>query len=282
MVMAKSGASVRTIEDVRSFWEQKPLWTGESRHAPGTREFFEEHRRVVIEDGFAGELDPRVLPVPTQRTRVLDLGCGPGFWTVELARAGCANITAADLTDAALGLAESRCRLNGVSATFQRENAESLSFPDARFTHVNCQGVIHHTPNTEACLREIARVLEKGGTASVSVYYRNAILRLWPILRWPGELAAAGVHVSGRGRERLLRIKDAGDLVRQYDGADNPIGKAYSRKAFVGMLSPHFEVHETFLHFFPGRALPFRAPRPLHRWLDRSLGFMIYARLTKR
>src|SRR5688572_11702095 len=76
--------AARTIDDVRSFWESKPLWTGESGHAAGTREFFEEHRRVVIEDAFAGQLDPRVLPGPGHRTRVLDLGCGPGFWTVEL------------------------------------------------------------------------------------------------------------------------------------------------------------------------------------------------------
>jgi SAM-dependent methyltransferase len=274
--------STKTLEDVRSFWEAKPLWTGESTHAPGTAAFFDEHRRVVLDDGFAGELDPRALPGAEHRRNVLDLGCGPGFWTVELARAGCAKITACDLTDAALALAATRCRLFGVDATFRRENAESLSFADAEFAHVNCQGVIHHTPRTEVCVREIARVLETGGTASLSVYYQNAILRLWPLLRWPGALVAANVHLSGRGREGLLRIKDVNEFVRQYDGVDNPIGKAYSRQAFVAMLEPFFEVHETFVHYFPARALPFRLPRRVHSWLDRTLGFMIYARLTKR
>jgi SAM-dependent methyltransferase len=201
---------------------------------------------------------------------------------VELARAGCENITAADLTYAALGLAESRCRLYGVSATFRRENAESLSFADARFTNVNCQGVIHHTPNTEVCVREIARVLDKGGTASLSVYYRNTVLRLWPILRWLGELAAAGVHLAGRGRERLLRIKDACDLVRQYDGADNPVGKAYSREGFRG---------DAFAALRSARdisALLSESCAPIQRVASPSsvarsvAGFMIHARLTKR
>lgn len=280
--MHRNSTPLRTIDDVKSFWEAKPLWTGESRYPLGTPEFFTEHRQVVLDDGFVGELDPRVLPDLQHRKRVLDLGCGPGFWTVELARAGCDHIIAADLTDAALALAETRCQLFGVRATFCRENAESLSFGDGAFTHVNCQGVIHHSPDTDACVREIARVLEKGGTASLSVYYRNTVLRLWPILRWPGQLAGARVHLPGRGRERMLSIKDVDEIVRQYDGADNPVGKAYSRKAFVELLAPHFDVHETFLHFFPSRAFPFRLPRPVRRWLDRSLGFLIYARLTKR
>jgi ubiquinone/menaquinone biosynthesis C-methylase UbiE len=275
-------SSTKTIEDVKSFWEAQPLWTGESKYLPGTREFFDEHRAVILEDCFAGALDPRIIPDPLHRKRVLDLGCGPGFWIVELSRAGCEQIVAADLTDAALALAESRCKLFGVKATFCRENAESLSFVDGLFSHVNCHGVIHHSPDTEACVREIARVLEKGGTASLSVYYRNAILKLWPILRWPGKLAAAAVHLSGRGRERLLTLENVDELVRQYDGADNPIGKAYSRKAFVEMLSPYFHVHETFLHYFPCRALPCKVPRRARRWLDRSMGFLIYARLTKR
>jgi hypothetical protein len=47
------------------------------------------------------------------------------------------------------------------------------------------------------------------------------------------------------------------------------------------MLHVHFEVEETFLHFFPARSLPFRLPRFLHRWLDRHTGFLIFARLRK-
>ena len=53
------------------------------------REYFDEHRRVIIEDGFAGRLDERLVPDEAHKDAVLDLGCGPGFWTVELGRRGC-------------------------------------------------------------------------------------------------------------------------------------------------------------------------------------------------
>ena len=84
------------------------------------------------------------------------------------------NLISADLTVEAIRI----CKMRVPSTSTQRENAERLSFEDETFSHVNCQGVIHHTPDTQSCLDEIYRVLEKGGTASVSVYYRNYLLRI--------------------------------------------------------------------------------------------------------
>lgn len=272
-----------TVEDVRRFWDANPLWAGASQYDVGTREFFDEHSRVVIDDCFAGRFDERTIPAPDKRRRVLDLGCGPGFWTVELGRRGCQNIVAADLTPRAVELARQRCKHFAITADFRLENAESLSFPDASFSHVNCQGVIHHTPNTEACVQEIARVLEFGGTASISVYYRNVIIRTWPVLGWAGNLASlAGAKLRGRGRENLYCIRDVVDLVRRFDGAENPIGRAFTRGQFLAMLEPHFRVEQTYLHFFPARSLPIRIPQRIHRALDHCAGFMIYASLQKR
>ena len=160
---------------------------------------------------------------------ILHLGCGIGFRITESAVRGFRRLVAADLTPQALDITRRRLALHGVDAELREDNAQALSLADASFDHVNCQGVIHHTPEPEKAVAEIARVLKPGGTASISVYYRNPILRLWPFLRWAGyPLARLGVE-------------------------------------------------ETFVHFFPARALPVRLPRWLHRWLDGHLGFMIYA-----
>jgi hypothetical protein len=83
-------------------------------------------------------------------------------------------------------------------------------------------------------------------------------------------------------RESIYATTDTNEIVRLFDGAENPIGKAYSRKEFVTMLEPHFTIEQTFLHFFPARSLPFPLPKILHRLLDRILGFMIYASLIKK
>jgi ubiquinone/menaquinone biosynthesis C-methylase UbiE len=213
---------------------------------------------------------------------ILDLGCGIGFWITEFAMRGFRHLVAADLTPQALEITRRRLAFHGVDAELREENAEALSFADASFDHVNCQGVIHHTPEPEKAVAEIARVLKPGGTASISVYYRNPILRLWPFLRWAGyPLARLGGGLKGRGRERIFLERSVDEIVRLYDGADNPIGKSYSRADFVSMLGRHLVVEETFVHFFPARALPVRLPRWLHRWLDGHLGFMIYASVRK-
>lgn len=279
----RNDAVLKTINDVRQFWEQNPLWTGESLHQLGTREFFEEHRQVIITDCFAGAIDQRIFPERTKDKKVLDLGCGPGFWTVELALRGYKYITAADLTHNALILTRKRCMLYDVSANFSQQNAEQLAFKDASFAHVNCQGVIHHTLDTEGCIREIARVLEEGGTASISVYYRGIVLQAWPLFKWLGALLAKmGVGMKGRGREKMCMAGSVDEIVRLYDGQENPIGKSYTRQEFVQMLSPYFEVQEIFLHLFPMRMLPCKIPTQIHRLLDRSVGFLMYANVKKR
>jgi 2-polyprenyl-3-methyl-5-hydroxy-6-metoxy-1,4-benzoquinol methylase len=272
----------RSVDDVRAFWEANPLWSGESRYEVGSKEFFEEHRQVYLDDCFAGSFDETLVPEPHLREQVLDLGCGPGFWVIELGERGC-QMTAADLTQTALDLTSQRCKMYGISVNTHLQNAEQLTFADETFTHVNCQGVIHHTPDTAACVREIARVLRPGGTASISVYYHNLFLKSWPYLRSVGKvLSLFGGGLRGRGREHIFNESDVDEIVRLYDGSDNPIGKAYSREQFGALLSPYFEIQRMFVHFFPARSLPVRIPVFLHKILDHRCGFMLYANIRKK
>lgn len=270
------------IDEVRLFWEANPLFAEESNFPTGSREFFEEHSLVYERDCFAGQIDPRIFPNDSNKERVLDLGCGPGFWTIELSRKGAKTIIAADLTRNAISLTQKRANIYGVEIETSLQNAERMSFEDGSFSHVNCQGVIHHTPNTEACVGEIARVLRPGGTSLISVYYKHLFLRSWPILKYPARvLLALGAGMKGRGRENIYGVSDINEIVRLYDGEHNPIGKAYSKSEFGQMLSRHFEIEEIFFHFFPARSLPFRIPGWLHRILDERFGFMIFAKCRK-
>lgn len=273
-----------TVEQVKDFWESSPLFAGESRHPVGSKEFFIEHRRVILEDGHAGTLDPRFLPPVHNRDAVLDLGCGPGFWVIELSkRCNLPHITAADLTQQAADLARTRAAIFDVNATICTQNAERMTFADGTFSHVNCCGVIHHTPDTEGCVREIARVLRPGGTAVIGVYYKNFILRNWKWLSGISSLLGrAGAALRGRGREGIYKESDIDEIVRLYDGDKNPIGKAYSTAEYKAMLEPYFKVDDHFLTFFPARTIPFPIPKFLHRWLDRESGFLIHMVLTKK
>jgi 2-polyprenyl-3-methyl-5-hydroxy-6-metoxy-1,4-benzoquinol methylase len=271
-----------TIDDVRAFWDANPLWTGETKFTPGTREYFQEHRQVVYRDCYAGKLDERVFVPVDREARVLDLGCGIGFWLVEFWERGYRNLSAADLSASSLQIARQRCAIYGVTADLSVRNAEATGFETHAFDHVNCQGVVHHTCDPRQAMKEIHRIVRPRGSASVSVYYRNAILRHWKLSQRAGKvMARLGGGLKGRGREDMMARSDIDDIVRRYDGAANPIGKAYDLQGFKDLIGREFRIEEIYYHFFPARSLPFPMPTPVHQLLDRRLPFMIYANLKR-
>jgi ubiquinone/menaquinone biosynthesis C-methylase UbiE len=91
---------------------------------------------------------------------VLELGCGAGYFTRELARSG-ANIVAVDVSPELLAIAKADACTNNVR--YEIQNAGALSYSDAVFDSVVGSSVLHHLEIKEA-LREIYRVLQPGGT----------------------------------------------------------------------------------------------------------------------
>ena len=92
--------------------------------------------------------------------RVLELGCGTGYFTREMARSG-ADIVAIDISPELLEIARANCSAPNVR--YEIQNAYELSYPDAVFDSVVGSSVLHHLEVEEA-LRKIYRVLKPGGT----------------------------------------------------------------------------------------------------------------------
>lgn len=273
------------IQVVHDFWEKNPLFAGEGSSAVGTLEWFREWENMLLADVYAGvgpeEIYTRGL---TPRTRILDVGCGPGFWVRYFLRKGLLTLSACDLTEQAIVLVRQSLALFGLPAAvdLRTGNAEDLPYADASFEHVNCQGVIHHTPNTAKCIDEFHRVLVPGGTVCFSVYYKNFLLRNPGLLSLVVSVLSPFVSLKGRGRENMLHSGDADEIVRLYDGKENPIGKAFIRQDIEAMLGGRFEITDVRRHFFPARALPFPIPHWLHAWLHNQQGFMLVFRCVKR
>ncbi len=267
------------LEAVRTFWNRNPLFAGESTHTPGEKEFFEEHLRIALFE-HSGALHPIFLRDAAPGREVLDAGCGIGFWVHQFCRRG-ASVSACDLSDTAVGLTRRRLELYGLSARVCQGNAEQLPYKDASFDHVNCQGVIHHTPRTAECLKEFQRVLRPGGTLCFSVYYKVLALRSRAAFCVVSLLTRPWLGLKGRGREKMMAAPGPEELVRLYDGADNPLGKAYTSRELRAMLAGMFDVVEETRVGFPRRVLPFRMPDGLHRGLARAFGLMIVLRCRK-
>jgi 2-polyprenyl-3-methyl-5-hydroxy-6-metoxy-1,4-benzoquinol methylase len=93
---------------------------------------------------------------------VLELGCGTGYFTRELARSG-AEIVAIDVSPDLLEIAIANCSPPNVR--YEIQNAYNLSYPEAVFDSVVGSSVLHHLEIREA-VREIHRVLKPGGRIS--------------------------------------------------------------------------------------------------------------------
>ncbi len=91
---------------------------------------------------------------------VLELGCGAGYFTQELARSG-ADIVAIDVSPELLEIARTNCSAPNVQ--YEIENAYALSYDDAVFDSVVGSSVLHHL-EIEKALRDIYRVLKPAGT----------------------------------------------------------------------------------------------------------------------
>lgn len=271
-------AAMPTLEQVREFWNANPLFSGEAQHPAGTREFFAEFERLARFE-HSGAVASIFLRDVQPGRKVLDVGCGVGFWVGQFCKRG-AQVHACDLTERAVEITRRRLQLFGLQADVQLGNAEQLPYPDASFDHVNCQGVIHHTPNPQACVAEFHRVLRPGGTLCLSVYYKTLALRsplVFVMIRALNSL----IKMRGRGREDMLTAATPEELVRMYDGAANPLGIAYTRKQFRNLLGGRFEVLEQTRFGFPRRILPVGMPDWAHRILSNRLGLMIVFRCRK-
>ncbi len=91
---------------------------------------------------------------------VLELGCGTGYFTRELACSG-ADIIAIDVSPEILEIA--RVNYSAPNVRYQIQNAYVLSYSDSMFDSVVGSSILHHLEIEEA-LRGVYRVLKPGGT----------------------------------------------------------------------------------------------------------------------
>jgi ubiquinone/menaquinone biosynthesis C-methylase UbiE/uncharacterized membrane protein YphA (DoxX/SURF4 family) len=124
----------------------------------------------------AGDLARASGAGPRAGLRILDAGCGPGQFTLLVAKAlPGAEVWGIDLAPTMIEIACRHARDAGATRVhFEVADVARLPFRDSTFDAVISSGSIKHWPDPVAGLRELHRVLVPGGRAFVAEMNRLA------------------------------------------------------------------------------------------------------------
>lgn len=143
-----------------------------------------ERRRRLVRDALAA----------TPGDDVLDVGCGPGFYCLELAEEVGAKGRVVGIDSAApmLALAADRCR-GHENVSFREADVLSLPVDDSSFDRALCVQVLEYVEHATSALAEMYRALRPGGRVVI----------------WDTDWATVSMHALDEPRmERVMKAWD--------------------------------------------------------------------------
>ena len=127
--------------------------------------------------------------------KILDVGCGPGTISVDLARyVPGGHVTGLEYDPAIVEHARAHAAARGAAnVAFVQGNAHALPFADGSFDVVHAHQVLQHVADPVQALREMRRVTRRGGLVACREAEMHAMV-LYP----PSDAVAALTRVFAR------------------------------------------------------------------------------------
>jgi 2-polyprenyl-3-methyl-5-hydroxy-6-metoxy-1,4-benzoquinol methylase len=141
--------------------------------------------------------------------KMLDVGWGRGGYVVAASEMG-ANICGCDVDEEVLEIAKLRTQLHEVDSNYFHCKAEELPFADEEFDCVLNWSVLEHVRDAGLTVKEIARVLKKGGVGFICApNYWQPVENHYKVLfppKCPKSLGKLYLRLLGRPTEFLDTI----------------------------------------------------------------------------
>src|SRR6266480_700006 len=127
---------------------------------------------------------------PAPGTKLIELGCGPGFYSCELARRfPDISVTGVDRSESQLQWARERAdALQLSNCCFKRINALRLSYSDSEFDVVLASRLFTILPEQNRVIAEMYRVLKPGGRCFIAeprhvIWASIPLFAMWVLVR---------------------------------------------------------------------------------------------------
>ncbi|KFY71601.1 hypothetical protein V499_08190 [Pseudogymnoascus sp. VKM F-103] len=105
-----------------------------------------------------------LLPYLKPGMTILDVGCGPGSISIDIARlVPGSHVTGIDVADPLNEARDSAAAIGVTNVVFKVGDIHALDFPDASFDVVHAHQVLQHISDPVLALREMRRVAKPGG-----------------------------------------------------------------------------------------------------------------------
>ncbi len=201
----------------------------------------------VIFQPWARELIRRVAP--KDGDRILDLACGTGAVTREVAATGISprRLAGVDMSAGMLATAARKARDAGIEAEWFEADAGNLPFDDDAFDLAFCQQALQFFPDKVGALTELRRVLADGARVAFCI---SRQLSENPLLR--SQATALEKHAgpdAGAAVRAICALSDPDEIRSYFEEAGfrnieletvsldlhHPDGRAYAAGAMGGM-----------------------------------------------
>ena len=138
------------IENIRKYWNMRA-------------EGYSRQNRDELKDQ-SRKIEEKILKYAPKKEglKVLDLGCGPGIFSIILAKKGY-KVTAVDYSEEMIAEAKKNAEALGTDITFYRMDAQHLEFDSETFDMIVTRNMMWCLENPRHAYEEWIRVLKNGG-----------------------------------------------------------------------------------------------------------------------